>query len=38
MASFTALWNKIDREKNLIKFRGGAHNVLIATDLALTRT
>ncbi len=25
---------QIDREKNLIKFRGGAHNVLIATDLA----
>ncbi|MEQ9415215.1 MAG: DEAD/DEAH box helicase, partial [Cyclobacteriaceae bacterium] len=23
---------QIDREKNLIKFRGGAHNVLIATD------
>jgi superfamily II DNA/RNA helicase len=26
--------NQIDREKNLIKFRGGACNVLIATDLA----
>lgn len=26
--------DQIDREKNLIKFRGGAHNVLIATDLA----
>ncbi len=25
---------QIDREKNLIKFRGSAHNVLIATDLA----
>ena len=25
---------QVDREKNLIKFRGGAHNVLIATDLA----
>lgn len=25
---------QIDREKNIIKFRGGAHNVLIATDLA----
>jgi superfamily II DNA/RNA helicase len=25
---------QIDREKNLIKFRGRAHNVLIATDLA----
>jgi superfamily II DNA/RNA helicase len=25
---------QIDREKNLIKFRGGAHTVLIATDLA----
>jgi superfamily II DNA/RNA helicase len=25
---------QIDREKNLIKFRVGAHNVLIATDLA----
>ncbi|MEO7697419.1 MAG: DEAD/DEAH box helicase [Chryseolinea sp.] len=25
---------QIDREKNLIKFRGGAHNVLISTDLA----
>jgi superfamily II DNA/RNA helicase len=25
---------QIDREKNLIKFRGGSHNVLIATDLA----
>jgi superfamily II DNA/RNA helicase len=25
---------QIDREKNMIKFRGAAHNVLIATDLA----
>lgn len=25
---------QIDREKNVIKYRGGAHNVLIATDLA----
>jgi superfamily II DNA/RNA helicase len=25
---------QIDREKNLIRFRGGAHNVLISTDLA----
>ncbi len=25
---------QIDREKHLIRFRGGAHNVLIATDLA----
>jgi superfamily II DNA/RNA helicase len=25
---------QIDREKNLIKLRGGSHNVLIATDLA----
>lgn len=25
---------QIDREKNLIKFRAGAHNILIATDLA----
>ena len=25
---------QIDREKNIIKFRGGAHNTLIATDLA----
>ena len=25
---------QIDREKNLIKFRGGAHTILIATDLA----
>ncbi len=25
---------QIDREKSLIKFRGGAHHVLIATDLA----
>lgn len=25
---------QIDREKNLIRYRGGAHNVLIATDLA----
>jgi len=26
--------DQVDREKNLIRFRGGAHNVLIATDLA----
>lgn len=26
--------DQIDREKSLIRFRGGAHNVLIATDLA----
>ncbi len=26
--------DQIDREKNVIKFRGGAHNTLIATDLA----
>ncbi len=26
--------DQIDREKNLIRYRGGAHNVLIATDLA----
>jgi superfamily II DNA/RNA helicase len=25
---------QMDREKNLIQFRGGAHNLLIATDLA----
>ena len=25
---------QMDREKNLIKFRGGAHTILIATDLA----
>jgi superfamily II DNA/RNA helicase len=26
--------DQVDREKNLIRYRGGAHNVLIATDLA----
>ncbi len=31
---FNGALEHIDREKNLIKFRGGAHNVLIATDLA----
>jgi superfamily II DNA/RNA helicase len=31
---FHGAMEQIDREKNLIKFRGGAHNVLIATDLA----
>lgn len=31
---FHGAMDQIDREKNLIKFRGGAHNVLIATDLA----
>jgi superfamily II DNA/RNA helicase len=31
---FHGALEQIDREKNLIKFRGGAHNVLIATDLA----
>lgn len=31
---FHGALEQIDREKNLIKFRAGAHNVLIATDLA----
>lgn len=31
---FHGAMEQIDREKNLIKFRGAAHNVLIATDLA----
>jgi superfamily II DNA/RNA helicase len=31
---FHGALEQIDREKNLIKYRGGAHNVLIATDLA----
>lgn len=31
---FHGAMEQIDREKNLIKFRGGAHNVLISTDLA----
>lgn len=31
---FHGAMEQIEREKNLIKFRGGAHNVLIATDLA----
>jgi superfamily II DNA/RNA helicase len=31
---FHGAMDQIDREKNLIKFRGGAHNVLISTDLA----
>lgn len=31
---FHGAMEQIDREKSLIKFRGGAHNVLIATDLA----
>lgn len=31
---FHGAMEQIDREKNLIKFRGGAHHVLIATDLA----
>jgi superfamily II DNA/RNA helicase len=31
---FHGAMEQVDREKNLIKFRGGAHNVLIATDLA----
>ena len=31
---FHGALEQIDREKSLIKFRGGAHNVLIATDLA----
>jgi len=32
--TFHGAMEQIDREKNLIKFRGGAHNVLISTDLA----
>lgn len=31
---FHGAMEQIDREKNLIRFRGGSHNVLIATDLA----
>jgi superfamily II DNA/RNA helicase len=31
---FHGALEQIDREKNLIKYRGGAHNVLISTDLA----
>jgi superfamily II DNA/RNA helicase len=31
---FHGALEQIDREKNLIRFRGGAHNVLISTDLA----
>jgi len=31
---FHGAMEQIDREKNLIKYRGGAHNILIATDLA----
>lgn len=31
---FHGAMEQIDREKNLIRFRGGAHNVLISTDLA----
>lgn len=31
---FHGAMEQIDREKNLIKFRSGAHNVLISTDLA----
>ncbi|MEO5600377.1 MAG: DEAD/DEAH box helicase [Cyclobacteriaceae bacterium] len=31
---FHGALEQIDREKNLIKFRGGAHHVFIATDLA----
>lgn len=31
---FHGALEQIDREKNLIKFRGGANNILIATDLA----
>lgn len=31
---FHGALEQIDREKNLIKFRGGAHNILVATDLA----
>lgn len=31
---FHGALEQIDREKNLIKFRGGAHHVLVATDLA----
>ncbi len=32
--TFHGAMEQIDREKNLIRFRGGAHNVLISTDLA----
>jgi superfamily II DNA/RNA helicase len=32
--TFHGAMEQIDREKNLIKFRGGSHNVLISTDLA----
>jgi superfamily II DNA/RNA helicase len=32
--TFHGAMDQIDREKNLIRFRGGAHNVLISTDLA----
>ncbi len=32
--TFHGEMEQIDREKNLIRFRGGAHNVLISTDLA----
>lgn len=32
--TFHGAMEQIDREKNLIKFRGGAHHVLITTDLA----
>jgi len=31
---FHGAMEQIDREKSLIRFRGGAHNVLISTDLA----
>ena len=31
---FHGAMEQIEREKNLIKFRGGAHNVLVSTDLA----
>jgi superfamily II DNA/RNA helicase len=31
---FHGAMEQIDREKNLIRYRGGAHNVLISTDLA----
>lgn len=32
--TFHGAMDQTDREKNLIRFRGGAHNVLISTDLA----
>lgn len=32
--TFHGAMDQIDREKNLIRFRGGAHHVLISTDLA----